>query len=222
MKDQELVLTADGSHTLLNTALNEHYHSTHGAIQESNHVFIKMGFGEISKLKESISILEIGFGTGLNAYLTLLKNSSSSKTIDYTGVEAFPIAQEKASCLNYPQLLLNKNSDELFSLLHSSLWNVPIELTKQFTLTKISKGINELELENKYDLIYFDAFSPAVQPELWTVAIFAKLFACLNPGALLVTYCAKGEVKRTLRKAGFRVEGRPGPPGKREITVAYK
>jgi tRNA U34 5-methylaminomethyl-2-thiouridine-forming methyltransferase MnmC len=221
MNDCELILTADGSHTLRNKALNEHYHSTHGAIQESSHVFIKMGLDECSKTKDSLSILEIGFGTGLNAYLSLLK-SKGKNSISYTGVETFPLSLEDASCLNYSKMLLNKDSDALFLLLHSSPWNKPISITNNFILTKIDQRINELELKSSYDLIYFDAFSPAVQPDLWTTAIFEKLFAGLHPGGMLVTYCAKGEVKRSLRKVGFKVEGRPGPPGKREITVAFK
>jgi tRNA U34 5-methylaminomethyl-2-thiouridine-forming methyltransferase MnmC len=180
-----------------------------------------MGLDECSKAKDSLSILEIGFGTGLNAYLSLLK-SKDKNSISYTGVETLPLSLEDARCLNYSKMLLNKDSDALFLLLHSSPWNEPIAIANNFILTKINQSINKLELKSSYDLIYFDAFSPAVQPYLWTPAIFEKLFAGLQPGGMLVTYCAKGEVKRSLRKVGFKVEGRPGPPGKREMTVAYK
>jgi tRNA U34 5-methylaminomethyl-2-thiouridine-forming methyltransferase MnmC len=217
----ELRLTEDGSHSLLNCNLNELYHSKHGAIQESMHVFIKMGLHKKLTLRPSVSILEIGFGTGLNAFLTLLENKLSSLQIFYTALEAYPIPKEKIQELNYATILSAENIF-LFQKIHSCEWEMKTEITVNFSLTKIkSKLESAINLPN-VDLIYFDAFSPAVQPELWTEEIFSKLFKCLKPEGILVTYSAKGEVKRNLKKAGYVVEGVSGPPGKREMTIATK
>ena len=222
MNTVELLLTQDGSHTLRNTLLNENYHSTHGAIQESKHVFIQMGFQKINPQKEQLNILEIGFGTGLNAYLTLLENKAQCKTISYTAIEAFPILESMALQLNYPQLLVNKSRDVRFENLHTCSWNESSIPDEKFSFIKWNRCIKQMNFDQNYDLIYFDAFSPAVQPEMWTEEIFSKLFNCLNDDAFLVTYCAKGEVKRLLKKVGFEVIGIQGPPGKREMTMAFK
>ena len=222
MSSIKILLTEDGSHTLQNGALNETYHSTHGAIQESKHIFIEAGLKEIAKSKNEISILEIGFGTGLNAYLTLLENDFLKKKIIYTTLEAFPVQMEIAVQLNYPQLLLNKATDALFDFFHSCNWNKIIAINSDFSFLKIKKKIEDFILTEKYDLIYFDAFSPQTQPELWTKEIFKKLFDTMNDKGILVTYSAKGEVKRNLKAAGFKVVGLIGPIGKREISRAVK
>ena len=222
MSSIKILPTEDGSHTLQNEALNETYHSTHGAIQESKHIFIEAGLKEIAKSKNEISILEFGFGTGLNAYLTLLENNFLKKKITYTTLEAFPVQMEIAAQLNYPQLLLNKATDALFDLLHSCNWNKRIAINSDFSFLKINKKMEDFILTEKYDLIYFDAFSPQTQPELWTKEIFKKLCDTMNDEGILVTYSAKGEVKRNLKAAGFKVVGLPGPIGKREITRAIK
>lgn len=222
MDSLQRILTEDGSHTLLNTKLQEQYHSKHGAIQESLHVFIRMGLDIIIQQKNVISILEIGFGTGLNAYLTLLEGAHNNVAITYTTIETFPIDTKVALELNYPQQVLNKTHDKLFEQLHEEKWNELIAITDQFKLLKLNTTLEKFESNQLYDLIYFDAFSPKTQPEMWTVEQFSKLFHYMNNGALLVTYCAKGEVKRALKSAGFKVIGMPGPPGKREMTVAIK
>lgn len=218
----QLVLTEDGSHTLLNKHTQEHYHSIHGAIQESKHVFILQGFLECTKHLKTLNILEIGFGTGLNAYLTLLENKKIECSVFYSAVEAYPIEPVLTQQLNYAQLLSPQAKDEGFELLHNCTWNTEHELNTNFIFQKNYGFIQDVELTKTFDLIYFDAFSPAVQPELWTEEIFKKLFSVLTVNGVLVTYCAKGEVKRNLKKAGFTVVGKPGPPGKREMTVAYK
>ena len=222
MAQLEFLITEDGSHTLWNTNLNEHYHSIHGAIQESRHVFIDAGFLKVSKQKSKINILEIGFGTGLNAYLTLLENKKLCKNISYTSLEAFPISVAEAEKLNYSQLLVNNSKDELFEQLHSSDWEKEILLCENFKFCKLHSSLHEIEFKKQFDLIYFDAFSPALQPEMWTAEIFQKMYSCMNEEGLLITYCAKGEVKRTLKKVGFKLVSLPGPPGKREITAAFK
>ena len=211
----DLSLTKDDSHTLYNREYNEHYHSQHGAIQESQYVFINKGL--LSIQKESISIFEMGFGTGLNAYLTAL---SSSKTINYDAVETTPLPESVIKQLNYPTLL-NDESD-FFLTMHHASWNQENVLSKQFILRKINSKIETLAFDKTYDLIYFDAFSPRIQPELWTEAVFRRLFEQMNLNAVLVTYCAKSAVRRILESIGFVVEKCPGPPGKREMLRAVK
>lgn len=219
---RKLILTNDGTHSLLHLGLNEQYHSKHGALAESRHVFIQEGLQKIRLNKTAVSILEIGLGTGLNAYLTLLENRNQPLNIRYTAVEAFPIRPEEAAQLNYPQLLVHQEQDPLFNAIHSSAWEQPEQLEPNFCLIKHQVSLLAFASETAFDLIYFDAFSPGSQPELWTEAVFTKLFGQLKIGGLLVTYCAKGEVKRNLKKAGFMVMALPGPPGKREMTSAYK
>ena len=219
---RKIILTNDGTHSLLHSELNEQYHSKHGALAESRHVFIQEGFHKIRFNKSEISILEIGLGTGLNAYLTLLENRNQPLNIRYTALEVFPITQEEAAQLNYPQLIVQQAQDPLFTAIHSSKWEVPEQLEPNFCLLKRKVDLLEFKSDEQLDLIYFDAFSPGSQPELWTEAVFAKLFQLLNHGGLLVTYCAKGEVKRNLKKVGFDVKAVAGPPGKREMTSAYK
>ena len=222
MQNRKILLTEDGSHTLLNIELNEQYHSLHGAINESKHVFIESGLCRFIPSKKRLSILEIGFGTGLNAYLTLLKQQELNFKIKYTALELYPISLQEAAALNYP-LLLNKVPDSLFEKLHACAWNQKMkEIIVGFEFEKIENDLLLQTFSKEFDLIYFDAFSPSKQPEMWSKNVFNKLFDCLKKGAALITYCAKGEVKRTLRTAGFDVIGLPGPIGKREITLAIK
>ena len=208
----EIYLTKDGSHTLLVPHLNEHYHSTYGAIQESRHIYIQNGLAEIQT--SPISILEIGFGTGLNALLTQLEN----KKVTYTALEPYPLTQWKL--LNYPTQLHIEPT--LFHQLHLCEWEKPILLTSHFTLIKHKKTLQKFQAPQTYDLIYFDAFNPKVAPDLWTLENFQKLYTWLNPSGILATYCAKGDVRRALTEAGFSVEKRQGPPGKTHITIAKK
>lgn len=224
-----LIKTEDGSHSLYVKELNEHYHSIHGAIQESKHVFINAGLKHIfSKKTSSISILEIGLGTGLNALLTFIESKQFIKTINYTALEAFPIGIELAQELNYPELLTSSEMNNkvffrsVFNLIHTSQWEKEIAISDQLIFSKIKNTLQKVKFANTYDLIYFDAFGPPVQPEMWTEELFTKLFASTKPNGILVTYCAKGEVKRTLKKVGFTVESLEGPPGKREMVRATR
>jgi tRNA U34 5-methylaminomethyl-2-thiouridine-forming methyltransferase MnmC len=217
---RELRQTADGSSTLFVPELQEHYHSINGAIQESNHIFLGCGLHTIEKA--TVSILEIGFGTGLNAWLTALDVESSQKRVSYTSLEKYPLTREEIALLNYPQLAETPFSAELFQRIHNAAWGENIDLAPLFTLKKIESDVQAFVSTQTYDIIYFDAFAPAVQPELWTEEIFRKMYNALNRGGILVTYCAQGQVKRNMKAAGFRIERLPGPPGKREITRARK
>jgi len=210
----ELKITEDGSHTLFVPEIDECYHSTHGAIQESRHIFIEAGLKQCPK--PVINILEIGFGTGLNAFLTLLEGESSVKQIHYTTLEKYPVEIETAIQLNYSAEIA-PDKKQIFEQLHTSPWNEEIKLTPFFTLKKIEVDFTEAVFDTQFDVIYFDAFSPEKQPEMWNEALFSTIFTHCNPGAILTTYCAKGMVRRAMQDAGFKVERLPGPPGKREI-----
>jgi len=216
----ELIITGDGSHSIFVPELNEHYHSTFGAIRESDIVFIENGLKEILKSKKNIRIFEMGFGTGLNAYLTLLHSLKLPVIIQYTALEAFPLDMETVQKLNYAEELENASHENNFLNLHASSWEQPVSLSNSFQLLKQNVSLLDFYAENKFDLIYFDAFAPDVQPELWTEEIFDKLYKMMNPGGILVTYCCKGIVKRNMKAAGFDIEKLPGPPGKREVLRA--
>lgn len=218
---KEFKTTSDGSHTIYLPELDETYHSIHGAIQEAQHVFIKAGlkFVEGNELK----ILEIGFGTGLNALLTLLEVTNTEKKIEYTSLEAFPLSIEDVEQLNYvSELKLSDTERAYFNNLHNCAWEKLEAISPSFYLKKIEVKLWDYNSDEKFDLIYFDAFGPRVQPEMWGVDVFEKMFKCLNTNGVLVTYCAKGVVKRRLKEVGFKVESLPGPPGKREMTKAIK
>lgn len=222
IQNKEIFTTADGSKTFYLPELNEYYHSHHGAIQEAKHVFLKNGLFE--KLNETeISIFEVGFGTGLNAFLTAIEAEKLKLQISYTGIEAFPLTSIEASEMTYtnnPDLEL---FDDLFTAIHAAEWNKEIEITTNFKLTKINQKLQDINLEKEqFDIIYFDAFGPRVQDELWQLEIFQKLFHSLKPNGIFVTYCAKGQVKRDLKAVGFIVETLAGPPGKREMVRGRK
>jgi tRNA U34 5-methylaminomethyl-2-thiouridine-forming methyltransferase MnmC len=222
---REIITTADGSSTIFLPDWNEHYHSKHGAVQEAYHVFIKTGyeyFKSISRSSKNISILEIGFGTGLNALISLFETRKDTLTINYTGVEAYPVASEEVKKLNYSTLFSERDSEVLFQKLHDAPWEEKTGITDLFYLHKKKLFFTEIIDVNQYDLIYFDAFGPRVQPDLWTEEIFAKMFTALRPGGVLVTYSAKGSVRRAMEAVGFKVERLPGPPGKREMLRATK
>lgn len=216
----ELIVTEDGSHTLRNTDLQETYHSIHGAVQESRHVFIKNGFDYfLESGKTEISILEVGFGTGLNAWLTLQRSIKTSTKVFYTALELFPLPESIWSKLNYA----GPENDELFNQLHQDNWNTPFQVVPDFELQKIKMSIQEVALQNEaYDMIYFDAFAPDKQPEMWDISVIQKVSAALKPGGIFVTYSAKGQVKRDLKSTGLLVESLQGPPGKREMIRAIK
>lgn len=215
----EIRITGDGSATLFVPELNEHYHSIHGAVQESKHVFIDMGLKSI--YGRYIRIFEFGFGTGLNALLTLL--NGLGKVIVYHTMELFPLTWEEVEKLGYHKFLrLTEKQFKVFKQMHDVKWEEEIAVTSDFILKKIKASILEYPLHNSYDLIYFDAFAPGIQPELWDKAVFSKLYDLMIPNAILVTYCAKGEVRRILQHAGFIIERLSGPPGKREMLRAIR
>ena len=214
--------TADGSSTLYNSLLDEHYHSIHGALSESIHVFIRKGFLDFVDLYKSvkkINILEIGFGTGLNCILTFIENLKLNISLNYTSLEPFPLKMEIIEKLDF-----NLHSKELdaFKLIHHSFWGKPVEINKQFSLEKSTLKLKDFNTNIFYDIIYFDAFAPSKQPELWKVDVFSKLFNLTSRNGVLVTYCAKGQVRRDLEKVGYFVERLVGPPGKREMLRAIK
>jgi len=216
----EIKITGDGSSTLFVPELNEHYHSVNGAVQESEHVFIQTGLN-VLQTKE-IAILEVGFGTGLNALLTLMKTKNFDSVVYHT-VEKYPLKWEQVKTLKYEEFLgLSTEEKKDFRDMHLSPWNSTSTLRDYFILHKTEIDLADYQPSVLFDLIYFDAFAPAVQPELWEEIIFAKLYDTLNPGGILVTYCAKGEVRRRLQRKGFKVERLPGPPGKREIIRATR
>ena len=220
---REIILTKDGSPTIYLPDLNEHYHSTHGAIQEAKHVFILNGLNEFIN-QEKITIIEIGFGSGLNALLTAISCIESNKgTIHYTGIEAFPLTEHEQSKMNYAELLSFPPSIEIQKKIKQSPWNEDHEIHSRFELIKIKSKIEEIDLpSDHFDIVFYDAFGPSAQASMWTIELFAKLFNSLKENGLFVTYCAKGQVKRDLKAVGFSIESRPGPPGKREMTLAWK
>ena len=220
MKHAEIILTEDGSHTLYIPELKEHYHSTFGAIAESRHVFIEAGLRQALKNNDGeINILEVGFGTGLNALLTILETSLKGSTVKYTALETFPLAQQLWSKLNYPEQIGDIKAKEIFQFLHQCGWNLEKEITPGFFITKVEKRLEDFKAAGMlYNLIYFDAFGPDVQAELWTDEIFRKISGMTAKGGILVTYSCKGSVRRALKAAGFAVEKIPGPKGKREIV----
>ncbi len=215
----KIVKTADGSYTLFSSEFNEHYHSTYGALNESMHVYIKNGLKYCKK--NTLNIFELGFGTGLNAILTYIESIKSNLTIRYNAIELYPVKPEIISKLDYNKLFL-KDELSVFFKMHNSPWDTDIELSKNFILKKIEIAFEELIFNEKYDLIYFDAFAPDTQPNLWSKENFLKLFNSLNPNGILTTYSSKGIVKRNLRDAGFIVSRLPGPNGKRHVIRAKK
>ncbi|WP_027124526.1 tRNA (5-methylaminomethyl-2-thiouridine)(34)-methyltransferase MnmD [Gelidibacter mesophilus] len=226
---RKIITTADGSKTIQIEEWNEQYHSIHGAIQEANHVYIKHGllfcFDLLKFLNgkvQEISVLEIGFGTGLNAFLTLLQSEKHPMDVHYVGVEAFPISSKEMEALNYAEELQVLEKIALFEEMHNCTWEKENRLTSHFTLKKQQKLFKEITEKDQFDLIYFDAFGARVQPELWTESIFKIMYDALKSEGVLVTYAAKGSVRRALQSVGFSVERLPGPPGKREMLRARK
>jgi len=217
---REIIITADGSTTIHLPEWDEQYHSKHGAIQEAKHVFIKNGLSLFSNSK--ISILEIGFGTGLNSFITFLEAKKFNLTIDYVGVEAYPVSQDEIKKLNYVSELEVTEFNLVFNEMHQQGWETKKEISPFFSLTKRKQFFNEINDQNKFNLIYFDAFGAQVQPELWTIAIFKLMYSALKKRGVLVTYSAKGSVRRAMQEVGFTVERLPGPPGKREMLRATK
>lgn len=231
MLSRKIILTEDGSATIHLEEWNESYHSKHGAVQEAYHVFIRNGL-DYFKENSELSILEIGFGTGLNALISFLEISETHQKINYTGIEKYPVLEEEFRVLNYPKALKQFNPDlkfseteilEIYNSLMNARWEEFQSIHPNFQLKKAQADFLEFDYPKEtFDLIYFDAFGARVQPELWTEELFEKLFQSIKSGGMLTTYSSKGSVRRALISVGFRVEKRPGPPGKREMLVAFK
>lgn len=218
--EHNIIVTDDGSPTLLHSIIKQNYHSIYGAISESQHVFIQNGYNywlEKNEINDSIQILEMGFGTGLNAFLTAQKAYDLKINTIYTTYESFPISIDIATSLN----TFFNNSDLLIKL-HQCPWGEEIIINDYFKIIKYEKKMEEIDEENKFDLIYYDAFSPNSQPELWTTELFNKLIIATKNNGLLTTYCAKGSVKRALKESGWQITSLKGPKGKREMTIAEK
>lgn len=244
-KNRQIVQSADGSHTFYLPDLQEHFHSVNGAVQESLHVFIEQGYLRTPERVKELSVLELGFGTGLNCFLTLLFANQRPQGINYTGLEAFPLTENEYRMLNYPEIVAvevlprytaiagfvpgwqegeaGKCLNKLFLQLHEADWDTPFSPSGGFVLEKRMQLLEDAVFPTEaFDLVYFDAFAPQVQPALWEEQMFAKIHASMKPGGLLVTYAAKGSLKRTLKACGFSLEHPAGPPGKREMTRAFK
>lgn len=219
-------LTGDGSHTIVSPELNVSYHSKHGAIQESMHVFIKEGLHYLLDRNffnkdEALNVFEVGFGTGLNTWLSLNEAIKNSQKIFYQTIEPYPLSIDEAEKLNYSSIF-NKELQKHFFQLHKCEWNKEIIIHPLFLFEKLKVQLQDFSSNKKFHLIYFDAFDPTAQPELWTENIFRKMFDVLTSNGALVTYCSKGIVRRAMQAAGFSVEKIAGPPGKREIVRAVK
>ena len=217
---REIAKTADGSTTIRIPEMEENYHSHHGAIQEAEHVFLDHGLDFMKQ--DAIRIFEMGFGTGLNAILTLKRATESAISVDYLGIEAFPVEKDLIDGLNYVELIGADLQDE-FDKIHEAEWGDKIAVNPSFSLTKIHAKIEDyIPKGEKFDLIYYDAFGPRAQGDMWELPVLEKMAELLKDGGVLVTYCAQGQFKRHLKSLGFTVERLPGPPGKREMTRATK
>ena len=216
--ENKLVITNDGSHSIFNPEMNETYHSKHGAIVEAEHVFIKNGL--LAENKKQFNILEVGFGTGLNALLTAQKAKQKDIAVNYYGIELYPVPEESYRQLNFTDLIGVDSSDLLN--LHECSWEEEHTIHDFFKLTKNKIALEEYTSKTKFDIIYFDAFSPETQPHLWNAEVFQNMYKLLKEDGFLVTYCAKGVVKRTMKAVGFEIVVLDGPPGKRQMTRANK
>ena len=217
---REIIITKDGSTTIHLPEWNESYHSKHGAIQEAKHVFIKNGLSLFNG--KPVSVLEIGFGTGLNCFITFLEAQKMNQSVHYVGVEAYPIAKEEVQLLNYVNELEAVEFSSVFDAMHTLDWDIQSKLTPTFELTKRKQFFNEIDYKEQFDLIYFDAFGFTVQPELWEEAIFRKMHTALKSNGVLVTYACRTVIKKAMEAVGFTTEKLPGAPGKREMLKAVK
>ena len=220
--ERRIIKTGDGSSTIYIPEWDEHYHSKHGAIQEAEHVFIRSGLiPALNKFNsKDIHLLEMGFGTGLNAWITLVESEKLRRSIRYTGIEAYPVDLVTVKRLNYSVLIDDEESR--FLKLHNSAWEIRNQMSQYFSLIKIRDFFENITFQDQFHLIYFDAFGARVQPELWTTDIFRKMYDALKDKGVLVTYSAKGSVRRAMQEVGFSIERLEGPPGKREMLRATK
>lgn len=222
MDNLQLFETGDGSPSIFSNKFGVSYHSKYGAIQETQHVFIDAGLRPKALTLHHIDILDMGFGTGLNAFMTLLEADRRNLSIHYVGVEAYPLSMEIVADLNYAELLKAPQFAATFVNLHDCESDVSNKLNPNFSYIRKQTHFEELDYDQAFDLVYFDAFCPTSQPELWEEDLLGSMYRALRPGGILVTYCAKGVVKRTLKSLGFTIEAIKGPPGKREMTRAIR
>lgn len=215
------MITEDGSHTIYLPEMDEHYHSVHGAIQESMHIYIQQGLLQTNK--KDLSILEIGFGTGLNTYLTYCQAQQMKVNISYFSLEKYPLTKSEYLQLNYPDVIYPEFST-VFEQMHQADWNTLVNISPEFRLQKIQADLLTFPFEAapQFDLVYYDAFAPGKQPEMWSDEILQMVSASVKPGGILVTYCAKGTVRRAFMQSGFKMERIPGPIGKKEILRGKK
>lgn len=217
---KEVKLTNDGSKTLYIPEMDETYHSSHGALQEAIHVFIENGVKQIEK--KEISIFEMGFGTGLNALLSWIYSNENNRLINYLGIEAYPVDKQYYNQVNHGELI-SREAEGKFQQMHEAEWDKVVQFDSLFNLKKLHQKIENWQpITQQFDIVYFDAFGPRAQSDMWDVTILKKMYDCLKSDGFLVTYCAKGQVKRDLKSLGFTIEALPGPPGKREMTRAWK
>lgn len=217
---RKIITTSDGSKTIQIEDWDEQYHSKHGAIQEAYHVFIKHGLSLFND--REISLMEIGFGTGLNTFITYLESKKNRLSVNYVGIEKYPVKETEWSQLGYIEALEAEDSVLIFNKIHTTPWEEKNIISSDFSLTKRQQDFMQIDDKNTFDLIYFDAFGARVQPELWTETIFKIMYNALKTDGILVTYSAKGSVRRAMQAVGFTVERLPGPPGKREMLLARK
>jgi tRNA U34 5-methylaminomethyl-2-thiouridine-forming methyltransferase MnmC len=222
---RELRETADGSMTIYLPEMDEHYHSYHGALQEAIHVFIKNGiscFADKFSTIQEISVFELGFGTGLNALLTALWANDNNRKVNYFGLEAFPVEAEMNLQMNYHNLISNDLATVYFTKIIEAEWEKSVMISEKFQIQKVEESIQNLSVSDQFDVVFFDAFGPRAQEEMWEFSVLEKTIKLLKSDGLFVTYCAKGQLKRDLKSLGFIVESLPGPPGKREMTRGWK
>ncbi len=224
MKEKQFLITEDGSHTLYIPELNETYHSIHGAIQESNYVYLEMGLNFFvgKEHKKNIKIFEVGFGTGLNALLVAIYAESNQINVQYESLDAFPLLSSEIIKLNYTDLIKHLQVAELFHKIHESPWDKWMEISPGFLLQKVNNTLQDYEAQRQFDVCFYDAFAPSKQPEMWELAMLKKVWGLLGINGVFVTYCAKGQLKRNLKEIGFAVDSLPGPPGKFEMVRATK
>lgn len=221
MDKVKIITTEDGSHSLYHEGLKETYHSFHGALQESVHVFIEKGlrfWRNKSGLPKEVDVFEVGFGTGLNALLAAQFAVENEVKITFTTLEPFPLDQEIIEQLNYAKLIGEEKLKTVFDDLHRCQWDKPVEINPFFTIHKVNSKLEDFQTDQRFDVVFFDAFAPSKQSELWEVDLLQKCFDLLRSGGVFTTYSAKGQLKRDLKTVGFEVETLPGPPGKKEMV----
>jgi tRNA U34 5-methylaminomethyl-2-thiouridine-forming methyltransferase MnmC len=221
MSNHQIIATADGSHSLYLADLDETYHSRNGAIQEALHVFVQHGLRPLLQVKSEINVLEVGFGTGLNTVLSLLDVQDSDARINYHSIEKYPLAINLAMQLNYTECIGSAASG-VYSKIHLAEWQKQHQISPNFSLFKDACDLDNLQMNEWADLVFYDAFGPRVQPNMWNHQKLGIVHRAMRTGGILVTYCAQGQFKRVLKDLNFKTESLPGPPGKREMTRAIK